>query len=198
MRSAHARHMRKRREQLGRQRNQPQRVHRMEEREVGETRLLTEDETPLRKMGVEKVELRAKLLAQRRCIGDRLLERDLHVEHPRAVFEKARRKHRRAHADRPHREPEQLLLPRAEHHAEREAVVRKQRRLRMQAVDRARDQIGVAVDVGADLEHRGLAVSTGQRGKIGLRHQHRNEDRTPRQALHAETRRIFSAYGDSR
>ena len=50
----------------------------------------------------------------------------------------------------------------------------------------ASDQRGIAVDVGANLQHRRLAVAAGQRGEIGLGHQWRDHHRTPGQLLEAQ------------
>ena len=50
------------------------------------------------------------------------------------------------------------------------------------------DEGRVAVDVTPDLEHRGLAVSAGERGQIGLRHHHGDIDGAPGEAFVAEDR----------
>ena len=50
----------------------------------------------------------------------------------------------------------------------------------------AQDDLAVAIDVGADLHHRDLAIATRQRDQARLGHDHRLDDRAPGQALDAE------------
>jgi hypothetical protein len=47
-------------------------------------------------------------------------------------------------------------------------------------------ELRVAVDIGADLQHRRLAIATGQRHQVGLGHDVGNHDRFPRRFLDAE------------
>src|SRR5437867_4273407 len=51
------------------------------------------------------------------------------------------------------------------------------------ALETPRDRLGVAIDVCADLKNRGLSVPAGQARQIRLRHDHRDLDRLPGQAL---------------
>ncbi|MCY1274571.1 hypothetical protein D9M70_231960 [compost metagenome] len=63
---------------------------------------------------------------------------------------------------------------------------REQRRGRLLHFQAAGDQRGVAVDIGAHLQHRGLAVAPGEGGEIRLGHHRRNHHRTPGQLLEAQ------------
>ena len=48
------------------------------------------------------------------------------------------------------------------------------------------DHLGVAIDVGADLQHRNAPITAGQRDQLGLWHDHRLDNRSPGHALHAQ------------
>ncbi|EXB24416.1 hypothetical protein J518_4111 [Acinetobacter baumannii 1419130] len=73
-------------------------------------------------------------------------------------------------------------------HAARQAlaIIRVQRRFGLQALQRGQDGIGVAVDVGPDLQHRDSAIATGERGQQGTRWQRRHIHRSPGDALEAQ------------
>src|SRR5215471_4731477 len=65
----------------------------------------------------------------------------------------------------------------------------------MPAFELAHDQLAVAINVCADLQHRCLAIASSQRRQIGFRHDHRNLDRGPGQALEPETEPDFLRIG---
>ena len=85
------------------------------------------------------------------------------------------------------------------HRRHEEHTIRPQARWRVQTASRAagidasaagcarledaRDQLAVAVDVGADLQHRDAPVAAGQRRQLRLRHDRRLLDGAPRQPL---------------
>ena len=118
----------------------------MEEREVGGARRCSQHERAAgRELAFEQIELGAQLLALRRGIAQDPLERVAALDHLGAIIDEAVRKDRHRGADAAHRQREQLLLPGAEHQRQAVAAGRKQRRLRMQPVEHAGDQIGVAV-----------------------------------------------------
>ena len=62
----------------------------------------------------------------------------------------------------------------------------KQRRRGFFCFQTARDQRRVAINIGADLQHRGLAVATGEGGQIGFGHHRRDQYRMPGQLFEAE------------
>src|SRR5262245_45446616 len=53
----------------------------------------------------------------------------------------------------------------------------------MQLLEHAHDELRVAVDVGADLQDRDAAVSSGEQHQVRLRHHVRLLDGAPREAL---------------
>ena len=63
---------------------------------------------------------------------------------------------------------------------------RRERRSRLHAVEHARDAVRVAVDVGADLEHRHAPIAAGELDVVGLRHHHRRLHRAPGEPLATE------------
>ena len=81
---------------------------------------------------------------------------------------------------------ERLVRPHRGGGGEALVSVRKQRRLRKTPLQFADDALGVAIDIGADLHHRGAAVASGHRHQVGPRHDSRNQHRGPRHVLQAE------------
>ena len=63
---------------------------------------------------------------------------------------------------------------------------RKEARLGISRLERARDHLRVAEDVGADLHHRRAAIAAGQRDQVRLRQDARDQHRAPGDALEAE------------
>jgi hypothetical protein len=55
------------------------------------------------------------------------------------------------------------------------------------ALELAHDQLAIAINVRADLHHRRLAITSGQRRQVGFWHDDRDLDRSPGQALEAKT-----------
>ena len=92
----------------------------------------------------------------------------------------------RLHGVRNDRPEEDGVGPLREHLRGAGDLLRIQRRLGVALIDQARHQRGVAIDVGADLQERRLAVAAGQRDHVGLGHDHRHGDRAPCEALVAE------------
>ncbi len=63
---------------------------------------------------------------------------------------------------------------------------RKQRRYRFFRLQAASDQRRVAIDVRTHLQHRRLAIATGERHQLGLGQHPRNDHRTPGETLEAQ------------
>jgi hypothetical protein len=159
---------------------------RVEEREVGQAWPRAEDELSLAEMGVEQVELRPQLLALRGCVAKDPLEREAALDHGRTIFDESGGG-TPARSSRPCGRRARRA-PLATHRACRKAprCRREEGRLGLEALDRAGDQVGVAVDVGPELEDRRLPVAARERHQVRLRHDHRKDDRAPRETLEAE------------
>lgn len=61
-----------------------------------------------------------------------------------------------------------------------------QRRDRLFLLQATGDQRGIAIHIGADLQHRGLPIAAGQRHQVRLGHHRRNHHRAPGQLLETE------------
>lgn len=67
----------------------------------------------------------------------------------------------------------------------------KQRRPGFFLFQAVRDQCCVTVDVGADLQHRSLAIAAGEGDQVRLGHHRRDQHRAPGQALEAQEQAGF-------
>ncbi len=65
----------------------------------------------------------------------------------------------------------------------------------MSALQFAHDQLTIAIEVGADLQHGGLAIAPGQRRQIGFRHDDGDLDRRPSEAFEAKAEPDFLRIG---
>ena len=72
---------------------------------------------------------------------------------------------------------------------------RKKGRAGAPALDFAHDQLTIAINVRADLQHRRLAIASRQRRQVGFRHDGGDLDRSPRQTLEAKTEPDFLRIG---
>ena len=95
------------------------------------------------------------------------------------------------HRERRARFKERAVAPRSEREPKPLAAGRKQRRRRMAALELARDQPRVAIDIGTGLQHRHLAIAAGQQREFGPRHHHGEPDGPPRQLLDPERKPDF-------
>ena len=147
-------------------------------------RIAAEMGTAVREQPLEQVQVGAQLQELRGQDHAGLREVDarrhlLAVLDERLVGEPAREEGRHDHH-------EARLAEAGESPGGRIVAVREQRRLGMQPLEHARDDLGVAVDIGADLQRRGAAIAARELGQIRLRHHDRDLYRAPGESLEAE------------
>ena len=63
------------------------------------------------------------------------------------------------------------------------------------ALEFAHDQLAIAIDVRADLQHRRFTVASGQRRQVGFWHNHGDLHRSPGQGLETKTNPNFLRIG---
>ena len=144
-------------------------------------------------MRFDPAELGAQLIAHLRNRGPHLVEVELGPAQLAAIFNKRLRDLR---TERPKHESDGVLKqravgPRAQPPGDAGRAWRKQGRRGKSAFDLADDDLRVAEHVGADLHHRRATVAAGQRHQIGLRHDLRNANASPRDPLVAEDHADF-------
>ena len=151
---------------------------------IGHRERVAQDEGRVGKLGLQPVQREQRLGVGVRCVGDQRLARE-GGRHVSAIGQKARRQViDERHDHRRHCVHEQTMIgPVLDQRRGAGERRRQTRGCRLQALEDAHDQGGIAVDVGPDLQHGNAAIAAGQGREVRLRRHDRLLDRAPGQRL---------------
>ena len=157
--------------------------------------LATQIRAPVDEHRFDPRELRAQLIEQHRHRLLEPLEVELASHQLRTVLGESFRQRLRAEAERHADDRREQSAIEIERQGVRRARVAAaiEARLGKTALQLAQDQLRIAIDVGADLHHRRLAVAARQRCEIGLRHDHGNRHGPPRQAMSTPAGQLYAS-----